>query len=82
LSNDANASGAAVSQVVDGGPAATAGVPNGVLVTKMDGRVIDGAEALVAAVRSKAPGDQVTLTYQDPSGSSETKQVTLGTAQQ
>jgi putative serine protease PepD len=82
LGDDPNASGATVAQVVDGGPAAAAGVPNGVVVTKVDGRVVDGPEALVAAVRSKAPGDEVTLTYQDPSGSSETKQVTLGTAQQ
>ena len=82
LSDDPNASGATVAQVVDGGPAAAAGVPNGVVVTKVDGRVVDGPEALVAAVRSKAPGDEVALTYQDPSGSSETKQVTLGTAQQ
>jgi putative serine protease PepD len=82
LSNDTNAPGAAIAQVVDGGPAATAGVPNGVVITKVDGRVIDGSEALVAAVRSKAPGDQVALTYQDPSGSSQTTQVTLGTAQQ
>jgi putative serine protease PepD len=44
--------------------------------------VIDSSEALVAAVRSKAPGDQVTLTYLDPSGSSQTARVTLGTAQQ
>jgi putative serine protease PepD len=82
LSNDGSAPGAAIAQVVDGGPAATAGVPNGVVVTKVDGRVIDSSEALVAAVRSKAPGDLVTLTYQDPSGSSQSTQVTLGTAQQ
>lgn len=82
LSNDANAPGAAIAQVVEGGPAATAGVPDGAVVTKVDGRVIDGSEALVAAVRSKAPGDEVALTYQDPSGSSQTAQVTLGTAQQ
>ncbi|MBJ7337012.1 trypsin-like peptidase domain-containing protein [Mycolicibacterium sp.] len=82
LSNDATAPGAAVAQVVDGGPAATAGVPSGVVVTKLDDHVIDGAEALVAAVRSKAPGDHVTLTYLDPSGSSQTTEVTLGTAQQ
>ena len=82
LSNDASAPGAAVAQVVDGGPAAAAGVPSGVVVTKVDDHVIDGAEALVAAVRSKAPGDQVTLTYLDPAGASQTAQVTLGTAQQ
>jgi putative serine protease PepD len=82
LSDDASAHGAAVSQVVDGGPAAAAGLPGGVVVTKVDDHVIDSAEALVAAVRSKAPGDQVTLTYSDPGGASKTTQVTLGTAQQ
>jgi putative serine protease PepD len=82
LSNDTSAPGAAVAQVVGGGPAAAAGVPNGVVVTKVDDHVIDSSEALVAAVRSKAPGDQVTLTYLDPSGSSQTARVTLGTAQQ
>ncbi len=82
LSNDASVPGAAVAQVVDGGPAAAAGMPSGVVVTKVDDHVINGAEALVAAVRSKAPGDQVTVTYLDPAGASQTAQVTLGTAQQ
>jgi putative serine protease PepD len=82
LSNDASAPGASIAQVVDGGPAAAAGVPNGAVVTKVDDHVIDSAEGLVAAVRSKAPGDQVVLTYHDPSGASQTAQVTLGTAQQ
>jgi putative serine protease PepD len=82
LSNDPSANGAAIAQVVGGGPAAAAGVPDGVVVTKVDDHVIDSAEALVAAVRSKAPGDQVTLTYQDPDGASQTTPVTLGAAQQ
>jgi len=37
---------------------------------------------LVAAVRSKAPGDRITLTYKDPSGQTKKVQVTLGKAQQ
>jgi putative serine protease PepD len=82
LANDPSANGAAIAQVVGGGPAAAAGVPDGVVVTKMDDHVIDSPEALVAAVRSKAPGDAVTLTYSDPSGATQTAQVTLGTAQQ
>ncbi|GLP78277.1 peptidase S1 [Mycobacterium antarcticum] len=81
LGQDASAPGAAIAEVVDGGPAATAGLPSGVVVTKLDDRVVDGPEALVAAVRSKAPGEQVTLTYLDPSGAAQTAQVTLGTAQ-
>ena len=82
LSNDAVAPGASIAQVVGGGPAATAGVPDGSVVTKVDDHVIDSPEGLVAAVRSKAPGDQVQLTYRDPAGASQTAQVTLGTAQQ
>ena len=63
------------------GPAAAAGLPSGVVITKVDDRAIDGADALVAAVRSKAPGDNVTLTYMDASGAPQTVQVTLGQAQ-
>ncbi|MGH3638525.1 MAG: S1C family serine protease [Mycobacterium sp.] len=82
LSNKASANGASIAQVVDGGPAAAAGVPNGAVVTKVDDQVIDGPEALVASVRSKAPGDNVALTYADPNGATQTVQVTLGQAQQ
>jgi putative serine protease PepD len=53
-----------------------------VTVTAFDKRPIGSADALVAAVRSKAPGDQVTLTYLDASGASKSVQVTLGKAPQ
>jgi putative serine protease PepD len=82
LANDSSGHGAAIAKVVEGGPAAAAGLPDGVVVTKVDDRVIDSSEALVAAVRSKAPGDAVTLTYVDSSGNARTTQVTLGTASQ
>jgi putative serine protease PepD len=81
LTQDPGAHGAAVAQVVDGGPAAAAGLPGGVVITKVDDRPIDGADALVAAVRSKAPGDNVTLTYTDASGAAQTVRVTLGQSQ-
>ncbi|WP_099038038.1 S1C family serine protease [Mycobacterium neglectum] len=80
LSKDPTASGAAIAKVVAGSPAAQAGLPSGSVVTKVDDRVIDGPEALVAAVRSKAPGDTVTLTYVDGSGAAQTTDVTLGQA--
>ncbi len=81
LSVNARASsGAAIAKVADGGPAADAGIPDGVVITKVNDQVIDGPEALVAAVRSKAPGDNVSLTYQDQSGAYQTTQVTLGKA--
>ena len=81
LAQDAGAHGAAVADVIAEGPAAAAGLPSGVVITKIDDRPIDGADALVAAVRSKAPGDDVTLTYTDPAGASQTVRVTLGEAQ-
>jgi putative serine protease PepD len=82
VSNDASAHGAKIVEVTNGGAAAAAGLPSGVVITKVDDRVVNSADALVAAVRSKAPGDKVTLTYLDPSGNPKTVQVTLGKAQQ
>ena len=82
VGNDAGIDGAKIVEVTSGGAASAAGLPNGVVVTKLDDRVIGSADALVAAVRSKAPGDTVTLTYVDPSGRSQTVQVTLGRAAQ
>ena len=74
----ANGTGAAVADVAAGSPAAAAGLSSGSVITKIDDQMIDGPEALAAAVRSRAPGDQVSLTYQDGSGATRTTQVTLG----
>jgi putative serine protease PepD len=82
VGNDSGVDGAKIVEVTGGGAAAAAGLPSGVVVTKIDDRVIGSADALVAAVRSKAPGDKVTLTYLDPSGKPQTAQVTLGKAAQ
>ena len=82
VSSDASTHGARIVDVTNSGPAATAGLPKGAVVTKVDDRAIDSADALVAAVRSRAPGDMVTLTYTDPSGATKTIKVTLGTASQ
>ncbi len=82
VGNNSSGPGAKIVEVTGGGAAAAAGLPSGVVVTKVDDRVIGSADALVAAVRSKAPGEKVTLTYLDPSGKPQTVQVTLGKAQQ
>lgn len=70
--------GAEVVAVAPHGPAAAVGVPVGALITKVDDRVIDDANAFIAAVRSKAPGDLLILTYTDPSGTVKTTLVPLG----
>ena len=82
VTNDKATPGAKVVEVVPNGAAAAAGMPGKVVVTKVDDRTVNSADALVAAVRSKAPGDKVTLTYKDPSGDTKKVQVTLGKAQQ
>lgn len=83
VTNDKGTPGAKVVDVVAGGAAATAGVPKNVVVTKVDDRPINSADALVAAVRSKAPGDKISLTFQDAAGGgNRTVPVTLGKADQ
>lgn len=82
VSNDKTTDGAKIVEVTNGGAASAAGLPSGVVVTKVDDRVINSADALVAAVRSKAPGDKVRLTYLDPAGKPQTINVTLGKAEQ
>jgi len=82
VTNDRGSPGAKIVEVVADGAAAAAGVPKDVVVTKVDDRPINSADALVAAVRSRAPGDKISLTFSDPSGGSRTVQVTLGKADQ
>jgi putative serine protease PepD len=83
VSNDTAINGAKIVEITRGGAAASAGLPNGAVVTKVDDRPISGAGALVAAVRSKAPGETVTLTYvESDAGDPQTLQVTLGKAAQ
>lgn len=81
VSNEAGTDGAKVVEITDGGAAAAAGLPSGVVVTKLDDRLINSADALVAAVRSKAPGDKITLTFLEGSGKPKTVDVTLGKSQ-
>jgi putative serine protease PepD len=50
-------------------------------VTRVDHQVIDDADALAAAVQTKAPGDTITLTYLDSLGVARTDHVVLGTDQ-
>ncbi len=55
-------SGVAIGEVTPDGPAAKAGVQSGDLVTAVDSQTITTADALVAAVQAKKPGDKVELT--------------------
>lgn len=72
--SDAQSGGALIQSVQAGSPAEQAGLKAGDVVTKVDTLVINDADGLIAAVRTRAPNDKVTFTLSD----GRTVQVTLG----
>jgi putative serine protease PepD len=76
-SSDGLTNGARLGEVTSGGAADKAGLQSGDVVTAVDGKAIASGDALVAAVRSHRPGDQVKLTV-TRSGKSQTINATLG----
>jgi putative serine protease PepD len=70
--------GASVGAVTAGGPAASAGVKAGDVVTAVDGKRITGSSDLVAAIAGHHPGDQIKLAVRRGS-STLTLTATLGT---
>lgn len=71
------AAGATLAGVVDGTPAAEAGLAAGDTITAVDGMAVADADALSALLATHAPGDQVTLTWTTADGSAQTAAVTL-----
>jgi putative serine protease PepD len=69
--------GAQVASVQSGSPAADAGLKEGDVITKVGDTSIDGADALVAAVRGEAAGTKLTVSYVRD-GATDTAEVTLG----
>jgi putative serine protease PepD len=72
---------AIVQQVTPGGAAAAAGILPGEKITKVDNRVIDSGDALVAAIRSHSPGSQVMITVKNSAGTARQVQAALGSQQ-
>ncbi len=73
-----NPPGARIVGVTNDG-AAAAGIPVGAVVTRIDDQVIDGVDALGAAVLSHPPADTVSVSYIAPTGDTRTAHITLGT---
>ena len=72
--------GAKISSVTSGDAAEKAGIPEGAIVTSIDGvRITDYVSAIVR-IRSYAPGAKVTVVVTLPSGGSKSYVVTLGSA--
>lgn len=57
-------SGAVIRGVVDGSPAAAAGLQAGDVITDVDGAPVRSMTALVVATRTQVPGQEVTVGYQ------------------
>ncbi len=69
--------GAYVSSVVEGSGAATAGIEKGDIIIGFDGQTVSSASDLMMDVRTKAPGDAVTIKV-NRDGEEKEFQVTLG----
>jgi len=70
-----NVYGARVVEIVPDGPAARAGIPKDAVIVRVDDRVITDGDSLIAAIRSKAPGESVKITYRTPDGTETTVDV-------
>jgi putative serine protease PepD len=71
------AGGAKVTKVVDGSPAAKAGLKVGDVITAFDDKAIESADDLTSAVTAAQPGDKVTVTVRS-GGASKHVTVQLG----
>jgi putative serine protease PepD len=69
--------GAQIVNVTSGSPAGNAGLQSGDIIVGLDGHQISSMSDLAAAVRTRQPGDQVTVTYVRKGEERETT-VTLG----
>ncbi|MFN2589608.1 MAG: S1C family serine protease [Actinomycetota bacterium] len=69
--------GALVVQIVQGGPAAKAGIREGDIVLEFEGTAVNGSDDLGAAILERQPGDTVSIRVVHESGESETFRATL-----
>ncbi|WP_280727844.1 trypsin-like peptidase domain-containing protein [Kitasatospora sp. MAA4] len=76
--SDFKPAGAVVVSVTSGGPAASAGLQAGDVITQLGSTQITSLSSLTTALASLTPDSKVTVTYQR-SGQTKTADVTLGT---
>ncbi len=69
--------GAVVASVVPGGPADTAGLTAGDLITAIDGTTISSSKAVSRTILTKKPGATVTVSYIDTTGTTRTTRIKL-----
>jgi S1-C subfamily serine protease len=69
-------SGAQIADTVPNGPAETAGLQVGDVITALNGQAVDSATALTNLMDTHHPGDKLTVTYTDSAGAQHTTTVT------
>jgi putative serine protease PepD len=77
IADSEDGDGALVQAVEDGQPAASAGLQEGDVITRVGDTEVTDAASLTAAVRSQSPGDTVQVTF-TRDGNEQTVDVTLG----
>ena len=75
---DVPATGALIVGVVQGGPAAAAGLVAGDVVTAVAGKAVTTPTGLTSVVLAEKPGVKVGVSYVDQAGEQQTATVTLG----
>ena len=70
-------SGVVISGVVQGSPAAQAGLGQGDTITSFNGQNVDSENTLTTLIGAKHPGDQATIGWTDASGAAHTSTVSL-----
>ncbi|MDQ6615562.1 MAG: S1C family serine protease [Actinomycetota bacterium] len=78
LSASSVGSGALVTGVASGTPAAGAGMAAGDAITAINGTSVTSASGLTAAMQGHRPGDRVTVAWTTQAGTSRTATITLG----
>jgi S1-C subfamily serine protease len=73
-----DAGGAIIANVVSGSAADSAGLQAGDDLTSVDGTAITSADQVSSVIGRHRPGDRISVTYTDTSGSQQTATVTLG----
>jgi len=70
--------GVGIEQVYPGRAAAAAGIVKGDVITAVDGTTVTTQAKLKSLISAHQPGDKISVTYSDLSGTSHTVTVTLG----
>ncbi len=74
------ATGAGLQYVEPGGPADQAGLQEGDVIVAFDGHATATMDELATIIHKLHPGDRVKVTFENPSGGTQTATVTLATA--